>query len=535
MDSVSPTCSTADMNTSLRADLRFGTLPGLVVAAATRDPDGLAIDGDEPLTFSQLAEQVNEIAAGLVGIGIQRGDRVAIQAPNCTRWIVAALAAHSAGAGLVPINTRYKGEETADVVVRSGARLLFTVRGFLGVDYWDQLRATGVALPTGVDLGDEGGDGLLPFGALRGTRMLLPDVDPGSPSDILYTSGTTGLPKGVVCSHAQTLRVFGDWAAIAGLGPSDRYLVVPPFFHCFGYKAGWLACLLTGATCLPQAVFDVPAVVDRLVRDRITTLPGPPALYQSLLDRADAVRAAPLRLAITGAAVVPVELIRRMHDELGFTTVLTAYGLTESCGVATMCRRGDAAEVVSATSGRAIPDVEVRVVNESGGPLPAGEVGEIQVRGYNIMAGYWGDAEATAATMVCSGQPGSGSVAGWLKTGDVGWLDEQGYLRITDRLKDMFVVGGFKAFPAEIEAVLRRFPGVTDVAVVGMAHPRLGEVGRAFVVAAQEFDLDALDGWAKERLANFKVPRRYERVEALPRNASGKVLKRVLRQWGNAG
>lgn len=507
------------MNASARADLRYGTLPGLVLAAAERDPGGLAIDGAEPLTFARLAEAVGSVAAGLVGLGVTPGDRVAIQAPNSTRWIVAALATHAVGAALVPVNTRYKGEETADVVHRSGARVLFTVRGFLGVDYWEQLRATGVRLPIGVDLGDAGGGGLLPFGALKVGPRPLPRVDPDAPSDILYTSGTTGKPKGVVCSHAQTLRVFGDWAAIVGLTASDRYLVVPPFFHCFGYKAGWLACLLTGATCVPQAVFDVPDVVNRLVRDRITTLPGPPALYQSLLDRAADVRAAPLRLAVTGAAVVPVELVRRMREELGFETVLTAYGLTESCGVATMCRQGDSAETVSGTSGRAIPDVEVRAVGDGGEALPAGGIGELQVRGYNVMLGYWEDDAATASTLD----------GGWLKTGDVGWLDDQGYVHVTDRLKDMFVVGGFKAFPAEIEAVLRRFPGVVDVAVVGTPDERLGEVGLAFVVGAPGLELAALEAWAKERLANFKVPRRYQLVDALPRNASGKVLKRALR------
>lgn len=508
------------MNHSVRADLRFGTLPGLVLAAAERDPTGLAIDGEEALTFARLAEDVASVAAGLVGLGVAPGDRVAIQAPNSTRWVVAALAAQAVGAALVPVNTRYKGEETADVVHRSGARVLFTVRGFLGVDYWAQLTATGVALPIGVDLAGTGGQGLLPFGALRAAPRGLPHVDPASPSDILYTSGTTGQPKGVVCSHAQTLRVFGDWAAIVGLTASDRYLVVPPFFHCFGYKAGWLACLLAGATCVPQDIFDVPTVVTRLARDRITALPGPPALYQSLLDRASDVRAAPLRLAVTGAAVVPVELIRRMREELGFETVLTAYGLTESCGVATMCRRGDSPQTVSATSGRAIPGVELRVVGEDGQALAAGEVGELQVRGYNVMQGYWEDEAATAAALD----------GDWLKTGDVGRLDAEGYVQVTDRLKDMYVVGGFKAFPAEIEAVLRRFPGVLDVAVVGKPDARLGEVGLAFVVGEPGLDLDALDAWAKERLANFKAPRAYELVRALPRNASGKVLKRALRQ-----
>ncbi len=509
---------TAQMDASTRADLQFLTLPGLVDAAAARDPAGLAWDGAQRLTFADLAAEVGCLAAGLWAWGLRPGDRAAIQAPNQARWAIAALAIQAVGAALVPLNTRYKGEETADILRRSGARLLFTTRGFLGVDYWAQVQGQGLDSLVGIDLADEGGAGLLPYAALRAAAPIaLPPVSPDAVADILFTSGTTGRPRGVLTTHAQTLRTFGDWAAIVGLRAGDRYLVVPPFFHAFGYKAGWLACLIVGATALPQAVFDVEAVVGRLVAEGITTLTGPPTLFQSLLDRAAAVRAAPLRLAVTGAAVVPVELVARMRSDLGFENVLTAYGLTECCGVATMCRAGDPPDRVAHTSGRSIPGVELRVVGPDRAPLPPGEAGEIELRGFNLMLGYLDDPEGTAATLK----------DGWLLTGDVGWVDVEGYLRITDRLKDMFVVGGFKAFPAEIEAGLRRFPGLVDVAVVGMPDPRLGEVGCAFVVGA--VDLDALAAFARQTMANFKAPRQYLSVESLPRNASGKVLKGLLR------
>ena len=235
-----------------RADRRYRTLPGLLAAAVERDPDGIAVDGPGRLTFADLGREVGEVAAGLRGLGIGPGDRIAIQAPNSATWIVAALATHSVGAALVPINTRYKGEETADIVGRSGVRLLFTVRDFLGEDYLARLRATGITLPIVVDLVGPTADGALALDAIRARAGELPRVDPDSPSDILYTSGTTGRPKGVICTHAQTLRTFGDWTAIVGLRADDRYLVVPPFFHCFGYKAGWVACLLAGATCVPN-------------------------------------------------------------------------------------------------------------------------------------------------------------------------------------------------------------------------------------------------------------------------------------------
>ena len=299
-----------------------------------------------------------------------------------------------------------------------------------------------------------------------------------------------------------------------------------PFFHTFGYKAGILACLMAGATMVPEPVFDVDVVLQRVADERISVLPGPPTIFQSILDhpKRDAFDLSTLRLVVTGAAVVPVELVESLWSEMGIETVLTAYGLTEACGTATMCRRGDSAEVISATSGRAIPDVEVRIVDADGNEATTGESGEIVVRGYNVMSGYFHDPDATAAAI---------DPEGWLHTGDVGFLDVGGNLAITDRLKDMYVSGGFNVYPAEVEAVLRRHPAVGQVAVVGVPDHRMGEVGLAVVVAATGADAstlgDELPAFAKEQLANFKVPRRVEVVDALPTNASGKVLKRELR------
>lgn len=547
-----------------RADLYSGSVAQVVADAARnyehaeavvdRGPDGTTVR----ISFEELASKALEVTRAAAAAGIHHGDRVGIWAPNCAEWVVCSLGLLGAGAVLVPLNTRFKGPEASYVLRASGARVLFSVSGFLGIDYPAMLEGEELpALERIVLLRDDVGTSSEPtttdevpiFGwheFLEGAngrveseegvvgvavseheaRNRWQAVRAHDLSDVIFTSGTTGRPKGVMCTHGQSLRTFATWARIVGLESGDRYMVVNPFFHTFGYKAGILACLMTGATIVPEPVLDTQRVIETIESERITVLPGPPTLYQSLLDHPGRERhdLSSLRLAVTGAAMVPVELVRRMHDELGFSTVLTAYGLTESTGVVTMCRRGDDPETIATTSGRAIPDVEVRVVDDGGEELARGEPGEIVVRGYTVTSGYLGDPVATAETV--DGE-------GWLHTGDIGVMDGAGNVRITDRKKDMFVVGGFNAYPAEIERALLEHPAVSQVAVVGVPDDRLGEVGCAFVVAAAGARADALGdeliGWARDRIANYKVPRYVEVVEALPVNASGKVLKNELR------
>ena len=328
-----------------------------------------------------------------------------------------------------------------------------------------------------------------------------------------------------MCSHAQNLRTFRSWAHIAGLDAGDRYLIVNPFFHSFGYKAGILAALMMGATILPESVFDARRVLERISNDKVTVFPGPPAIYQSMLMQPDlgSFDLSSLRLAVTGAAVIPVELVHAMREKLGFRSVLTAYGLTETTGTVSMCRPEDSAETIAQTSGRAIPGVEVKIVDREGKTLGPDEAGEIVVRGFNVMKGYFDAAEETNSTI---------DAEGFLHTGDVGTMDARGYLRITDRLKDMFIVGGFNAYPAEIENVMLKQGDIAEVAVIGIPDERLGEVGMAFVVPkpGKTLDADALLAWCKANMANFKVPRRVKVLEKLPRNATGKVTKFELRE-----
>ncbi|MET8688507.1 FadD3 family acyl-CoA ligase [Streptomyces sp. NPDC004732] len=530
----------------MRGDLEWGSIPGLVRAAADRYGSREAVvEGRTRITYAELGERVEHAAAACVANGVEPGDRVAVWAPNTLDWIVSALGAVSAGAVLVPLNTRFKGTEAAYVLARSRAKILFVTGTFLGTSYVASLRRAAAEGP---------GDGPLPGLPHLDQVVVLADdapqdfrtwkdflasgdtVDPAvvrtraasvegsAPSDIIYTSGTTGRPKGAVITHAQTLRCYDVWSDLAGLREGDRYLIVNPFFHTFGYKAGIIACLMRGATMVPQPVFNVDTVLANVASERISVLPGPPTLHQSLLDHPsrDQYDLSALRLVVTGAAVVPLQLVERLRAELRIATVLTAYGLSEASGIVTMCRRGDPADVIASTSGRAIPDTEVRVVTPAGEPLAPGHPGEVLVRGHHVMQGYFEDPAGTKRCVTPDG---------WLRTGDVGVLDTEGNLRITDRIKDMFIVGGFNAYPAEIEQLLGVHPDVADVAVIGVPDPRLGEVGRAYVVRRRGavVTADDLIAWARREMANYKVPRSVEFVAELPRNASGKVVKGELR------
>ncbi|MFE6924170.1 FadD3 family acyl-CoA ligase [Nocardia sp. NPDC057663] len=499
-----------------------------VAAAHPHEP--ALIDGATRLTWSDLLDQVRIAARALIARDIDRGDRVAMWAPNTHHWVIAALAAHSVGAALVPLNTRYVAAEAADVLVRVDAKALFVAGPFLGRDRAAELRETAPELEIGtvVVIPVEGesavGDGSLSWSALLALAGTVTAeageeranaVSPDDISDILFTSGTTGRSKGTLVAHRQALGVVRGWVECSTLRAGDRYLMIPPFFHNFGYKAGILACLVTGATIVPQATFDVPAALALIESEQITVLTGPPTIYQTILEHPQRGERdlSSLRVAVTGAATVPVVLIERMRDDLDFEVVITAYGLSESAGFGTMCRPEDDAATIANTCGGPIADFELRL----------SEAGEVLLRGPNVMLGYLDDPEATAEAI---------DADGWLHTGDIGIVDERGYLKITDRLKDMYITGGFNVYPAEIEQTLARLDGVAESAVIGVPDERMGEVGKAVVVrkAGSTLSADEVIAFAASTLANFKVPRLVEFRDQLPYSAAGKVLKRELRE-----
>ena len=486
------------------------------------------ITEDRTFTFAELREEVRRAAAAIAGLGVAPGDRVAIWSPNTWHWVVACLAIHYAGAVLVPLNTRYTAEEATDILIRTEAPLLIGMGRFLGHDRVADLDRS--ALPmlrhivrVPLDADDGTWDEFLagPQAPLSEVDARAASVRPDDVSDILFTSGTTGRSKGVLCAHRQSLSAPAAWAECGQITSADRYLCINPFFHNFGYKAGILACLQTGATLIPQLTFDPEQAMRMVQEHRITVLPGPPTIYQTLLDhpaRKD-FDLSSLRFAVTGAAIVPVVLIERMQSELDFKIVLTAYGLTEATGFGTMCRADDNPVTVATTCGRPMAGFELRIDT----PRDDTGAGEVLLRGPNVMLGYLDDPRATTETI---------DAQGWLHTGDIGIVDGAGNLRITDRLKDMYKCGGFNVYPAEVEQTLARLEGVADVAVIGVPDERLGEVGRAFIVRRPGSDIDAesVIAYSREHLANFKAPRSVIFADALPRNAGGKVLKTDLRK-----
>jgi HIP---CoA ligase len=520
-----------------------------VLRMTQRFPDVEAIvDGPVRVSYAELGREIVRFTRAAMAAGIGPGDRAAIWAPNGHRWIMAALGVLGAGGVVVPLSSRFKGAEAAYALGRSRACTLFTVGRFLGCDYpamlRDWLAQAGQALPglrevVLLDGPDAAGAADAPASAdtrwdsylARGdqvgeaaARDRIAAVPGDAPSDILFTSGTTGRPKGAVSTHAQVVRLFEAWADIVGLRKGDRELIVSPFSHTFGFKAGWLAALMRGATVIPVPVFDVASLARVVAEERVTFLSGPPTLLQELLllpDR-DRFDLSSLRTTVTGGADIPVELIKRLRSEMTFETIFTGYGLTETNGPASICRAADDAETVANYSGRAMPGTELKIAGPDGSALPPGELGEIAFRGYNVMIGYLDDPAATAAAI---------DADGWLRTGDIGLMDERGYLKVTGRIKDMYVVGGFNAYPAEIEDLLLGNEDIARVAVIGVPDERLGEVGAAFVVpqAGAALSPQEVIAWARGRMSNYKVPRHVEICAALPTNDVGKVIKDALR------
>jgi HIP---CoA ligase len=511
------------------------TLPQLVAHVASRYGEELFCVGEtgEPISFAGFNQRVADLGGRLLGMGVSPGARVAIWAPNSTEWIIAAAAIECIGAMMVPINTRFKGFEARYVLEKARASALFTVGDFLGIDFermlLDAAGGAGAACPV-ADLPtlkhvirlDDPDFGLFCASGqeLEAYTAAASAVTPRTMMDILYTSGTTGYPKGAMHNHGQALLMSATYNEANDLRDSDRVIVVNPFFHSFGYRSGWLSALAAGMTVYPMATFDPTAVLDLIEKERITVLAGAPAVFHSLINhpRLKSYDISSLRSGHTGGAKTPPDIIRAGYEELGFGIFLTSYGQTESTAMISSNRPGDPLEVVQTTVGRPVAGMEVRIVGPQGHDLPLGASGELLVRGPLVMQGYFEDPDATAATI---------DEDGWLHTGDIAVHDEEGRLRILDRLKDVIIVGGFNAYPVEIEIMLAEHPAIAEVAVIAQPDERMGEVCAACVILKpdQALSLEDLTAWSRERMANYKVPRFLYLMDQFPRTPLGKVQK----------
>lgn len=400
------------------------TVPKAAAWAADRYGSSPALVSDgESLSFDDYVGQARRVARALIAAGVQKGDKVAIQAPNSVRFALCALGIHLAGACLVPINTRFKPREVAQVLGDCHARLLFTVDDFLGVSYAEGLRQLYAEDPTALPtvppivlLDDQRPDfdEFLDTGVDEptwGTRVAT--IEPDDIATVLFTSGTTGRPKGATLTHGALVRSYWVWSGLTGLREGDRFLVSNPFFHAFGLMVGLLSAMMQGATVYPMAVFNAQKALEIIERERITYYPGPPTIFREMLNSPDLRTrdVSSLRTCVTGATSIPPTLIDELFDVLGYDEVYIPYGFTEGTGIATITRAGDSREVIKATAGRAVPGVDVEIRRPDGSQADVKEVGEVALRGFNVMPGY-----LDAVT----GQSRYEDPDRWLMSGDLG-------------------------------------------------------------------------------------------------------------------
>ena len=522
--------------TKITVDSLPRTIPGVLRATAGRLPDKSAIEGEDgaKLTYAQLYEACRRAAGSFLAYGLRHGDRIGIWAPNITNWIVAAIGAQLAGGVVVPINTRLKGREAAFIINRSGLRLLFTVRDFLGIDYPALLANEDLPALERIVMLEGGGDGVETWGDFmaRGKDVAAADIDAALDRltgddlcDIMFTSGTTGRPMAWITAHAPTVRTFFTWGDTVGLTSDDRYLVVNPFFHTFGYKAGWLACLIMGATILPHAVFDADCA-DPPHRPRPRHRAAGPADPLSI----DAVQ----RCAARGRSVVAAPGRHRRGVGAPRDDRADAYRARLQIRADRLRADRDQRHRQYLRRRR---QRRARVADQR--PSDAGGRGAQRRRRRQRRAARRARGNPGARLQRddglfrrSRGDRGSDHDSdGWLKTGDIGIIDSEGYIRITDRKKDMFIVGGFNCYPAEIEELMLEHPAIAQVAVVGVPDERMGEVAKAFVIPrpGQSVPESDLIAWSRKAMANYKVPRSIEFVDTLPMTASGKVQRFALR------
>ncbi|WP_405745874.1 AMP-binding protein [Streptomyces sp. NBC_01525] len=485
-------------------------------------------------TYAELDHDVDEVALGLLAHGIGNGDRVGIWSPNCPEWLLLQYATARIGAILVNVNPAYRTHELGYVLRQSGTRLLVAATGHKSSDYRKmaaEVRGDCPALRKVVHLGDPGWGELLASGAAVPRERLAAcaaAVSPGDPVNIQYTSGTTGFPKGATLSHGNILNNGYGVGETVGYTEHDRICLPVPFYHCFGMVMGNLAATSHGAcVVIPAPSFEAAATLRAVQDERCTSLYGVPTMFIAELEHPEfgGYDLSSLRTGIMAGSPCPEEVMKRVVAEMHMAEVSICYGMTETSPVSTQTRRDDDLEHRTATAGRVLPHIEVKVVDPvTGATVPRGATGELCTRGYSVMLGYWEDPQRTAEVI---------DAERWMHTGDLAVMNDDGYVRIVGRIKDMIIRGGENVYPREIEEFLHAHPKISDVQVVGVPDAKYGEEIAACVIlrdATDPLTLDELTEYCRTRLAHFKIPRRLELVENFPMTVSGKVRKVELRE-----
>jgi len=490
-------------------------LSSILDRSAARQPDHTAIRLDDlRISYQQLSDAAGRLAGLLKSAGIQPGDRVGLMMPNIPAFPVAFYGALAAGAIVVPMNPLLKDREVGYYLGDSGARLLFAWRHAAG----EAAKGAADAGAQVIEIDDADLSSVL-AGVSADAAAAAPDD--GDTAVILYTSGTTGQPKGAQLTHGGlTTNARLTAETLLHNSPDDVMMGCLPLFHVFGLTCGLNATVLAGGTLTLLPRFEAGKALDIIARDRVTIFEGVPTMYAGMLHHpaADSASTATLRLCVSGGAALPVEILRGFEQKFG-CVILEGYGLSETSPVASFNHPDRPRKPGSI--GTPIEGVEMRLVTDTGDPVAPGEVGEIAIRGHNVMKGYWRKPEATAEAIP----------DGWFRTGDLARVDEDGYYFIVDRKKEMIIRGGYNVYPREIEEALHEHPAVAEVAVIGMPHPDLGEeVGAAVALKpGASADPAELRQFVRDRVAAYKYPRRVWLVESLPKGPTGKILRREVR------
>jgi fatty-acyl-CoA synthase len=490
-------------------------------------------------TYAELKARVDAMAAGLLALGLEPGERIGIWAPNCAEWAITQFATAKAGLVLVNINPAYRTSEVEYALNKVGCRALVTAVRHKSSDYLGMLREIGPErlpeLKLIVTTGEDQHAGCLPFaqvlkagGAAEAARLadLAETLQFDDPINIQFTSGTTGFPKGATLSHHNILNNGYFVGEAIGLSPGEKLCVPVPLYHCFGMVMGNLGCLTHAATMVyPAEAFDPLETLQAVEAERCAALYGVPTMFIAMLGHPDFGRfdLSSLRTGIMAGSPCPIEVMKQVTAKMHMPEVTIAYGMTETSPVSFQSGTDDPLDRRVSTVGRIQPHLEVKIVDLEGRIVARGEPGELCTRGYSVMLGYWDDAERTAEAL---------DAAGWMHTGDLATLDDEGYCNIVGRIKDMVIRGGENVYPREIEEFLYRHPAVQDVQVVGVPDPKYGEELAAWIVlrAGERLSEDEVKGFCKGQIAHYKIPRYVRFVDGFPTTVTGKVQKFAIRE-----